>query len=93
MTTSVAVQITNDNHPLFVSALIDIHKEEGGLFEWTVQRIEYIELQVGDKIGVDITNAILKKPGARAIIEACVAAEDDQINDHIRDLRTRKIAV
>lgn len=82
-------QLSDSLHPLMVNATLEVELENG-CFSWDVLSINWVELQVAEKEGVDITKQIFSNPRAKALIESDVAGCEDQIMQAFQDQRERR---
>lgn len=84
---TTTIRINNDtSNPIAVNAVISGEYNHPSGWEWNIDKILSIELVIGDKEGIDITNKILlTNPRALALLTSQIADEEDQIVDALTE--------
>lgn len=78
------IRINNGtSNPIAVECVISASYEYGPGWEWSIEEIKSVELVIGDKEGIDITNKLSAR--AKALLTAQIADEDDQIIDALTE--------
>ncbi len=81
---TTTVHVSNcEKHPLMVTATFNCEYDSQEGWNWEVERISCIEVQIGGKVGMDITRMVKADTRALAIITADAAACDEQIYEAI----------
>jgi hypothetical protein len=82
---NTTIQIGDGSYnTLFVTVNI-VAEREGGQWTWEITSIVDVELQISNKVGVDITKQVLRDRRAAALILNQVADEQDQIVDFLNE--------